>query len=110
MKDDQRLFLSLGTEVPARLTPEQTAWKLNFQPHDVPILVKAGILKPLGNPPPNALKYFAAQDILELCKDRVRLAKATNAIHQHWRRKNEPRQHRFGSGNNDAGQDPLSQV
>jgi hypothetical protein len=33
---------------------------LNCQPHDVPILVAARLLKPLGNPPPNSVKLFAA--------------------------------------------------
>ena len=95
MKDDQRQFLTILSQVPARLTPEQTAWLLNFQPHDVPVLVAARLLRPLGNPPANALKFFAAADILELSKDRVWLAKATNAIHEYWRRKNG---NRTGSG------------
>jgi hypothetical protein len=36
---------------------EQAAWVLNCQPHDVPILVAALLLKPLGNPPPHSVKY-----------------------------------------------------
>jgi hypothetical protein len=31
--------------VPARLTAEQAAWVLNCQPHDIPILVAAKLLK-----------------------------------------------------------------
>jgi hypothetical protein len=36
------------------------------QPHDVPLLVAARLLKPLGNPAPNGVKYYAAVEIVEL--------------------------------------------
>lgn len=75
-------------QLPARLTSEQTAWVLNCQAHDVPILVATRLLKPLGNPPPNGIKFFATADLLELAKDRSWLAKATNTICQHWQKKN----------------------
>ena len=88
MRDDQHRFLALLGQPPARLTTEQTAWLLNCQPHDVPILVSARLLKPLGSSPPNSVKYFATVDLLELAKDRAWLAKATNAVVQHWREKN----------------------
>lgn len=88
MRDDQHRFLSLVGQLPARLTAEQTAWVLNCQPHDVPILVAARLLKPLGNPPPNSVKYFAALEVVELGKDRTWLAKVTNALNQHWQKKN----------------------
>ncbi len=68
---------------------EQTAWVLNCQPHDVPVLVMARLLKPLGNPQPNGVKHFATPEILELTKDRTWLAKVTNAVSLHWRRKNQ---------------------
>ena len=87
MNDEQRHFLGLCSQVPARLSVEQTAWILNVPEHDVPVLVAAKVLRPLGNPPKNGVKYFAAMDILELCKDRAWLAKATNVIHQHWAKK-----------------------
>ena len=74
--------------LPARLTAEQTAWVLNCRPHDVPILVAARLLKPLGNPPPNSVKFFAASDVLDLAKDRVWLAKVTQTLIQHWQKKN----------------------
>jgi hypothetical protein len=46
------------------------------------------LLKPLGNPPPHSVKYFAASELLKQVKDRAWLAKATNAWNQHWRKKN----------------------
>jgi hypothetical protein len=59
---------------------------LNCQPHDVPILVAARLLKPLGNPWPNGIKFIASADLLELTKDRVWLVNVTNAVNQHWRK------------------------
>jgi hypothetical protein len=50
--------------------------------------VAARLLKPLGNPPANSVKFFAALELLEQTKDRAWLAKVTNAIVQHWQRKN----------------------
>jgi hypothetical protein len=50
--------------------------------------VVARLLKPLGNPAPNSIKYFAALDILDLVKDRTWLAKMTNVVGEHWREKN----------------------
>jgi hypothetical protein len=88
MREDQHRFLTLLGQLPARLTAEQTAWVLNCQPHDVPILVAARLLKPLGNPPPNSVKYFAALEVIEQGKDRTWLAKVTNALNQHWQKKN----------------------
>ena len=58
------------------------------QPHDVPILVAARLLKPLGNPPPNSVKFFVSSDILDLTKDRTWLAKVTQTLIQHWQKKN----------------------
>jgi hypothetical protein len=88
MREEQDRFLSLLGHPPARLTVEQTAWVLNCQPHDVPILVSARLLRPLGNPPPNGIKYFATADVLDAAKDRSWLAKITNTVSLHWQKKN----------------------
>lgn len=93
MKDEQRLFLSLLPQPIARLSVTQTAWVLNFQDHDIATLVAARLLKPLGSPPANGVKYFATGEVLELGRDPVWLARATNAIHEHWRVKNRSRYH-----------------
>jgi hypothetical protein len=88
MKEEQNQFMRLLGQLPARLTAEQAAWVINCQPHDVPVLVAARLLKPLGNPPQNSVKFFAALEVLEQSKDRNWLAKVTNALNQHWQRKN----------------------
>jgi len=88
MKDDQHRFLSLLGQLPVRLTAEQAGWVLNCQAHDIPALIAARLLKPLGNPSQNSTKYFATADLLELAKDRSWLVKLTNTINQHWQKKN----------------------
>ena len=107
MREDQRQFLALLRQPPARLTAEQTAWALNCQPHDVPILVMLRLLKPLGNPQPNSIKYFATTDILELANDRPWLAKMTSAVSQHWKAKNLQKK---GGALQRAEQDQVAQI
>ena len=80
-------FLNLKT-FPARLTSEQAAWLIGCQPHNLPALVAAKQLKPLGNTPANAVKYFCTAEVLELCRDRNWLARVTTAIQNNWARKN----------------------
>jgi hypothetical protein len=64
----------------------------------VPILVAARLLKPLGNSPPNCVKFFAASELLELVEDLAWLAKATNALNQHWQRRNAAKRNRSLNG------------
>ena len=88
MRDDQHRFLVLLGQLPARLTTEQAAWVLNCQPHDMPALMSARLLKPLANPAPNAIKFFATAELLENMTDRNWLVRVTATINQHWQRKN----------------------
>ena len=80
-------FLNLKT-IPARLNAEQAAWLIGCLPYNIPALVLAKQLKPLGNAPTNAVKYFCAADVLELCKDRNWLARVTAVIQNDWARRN----------------------
>jgi hypothetical protein len=106
MKEDQHRFLSLVGQLPARLTAEQTGWVLNCQPHDIPALIAARLLKPLGNPAQNGTKFFATVDILELLKDRSWLVKATNSINQHWQRQNARKKNHSADGSQN-GSSPV---
>jgi hypothetical protein len=54
----------------------------------VPVFVAAKLLKPLGNPPQNSVKFYCALEVLEQSKDRTWLAKVTNALNLYWQRKN----------------------
>ena len=91
MKEEQQQFLNRLGQPPARLTAEQTAWMLNCQQHDIPILVASRLLKPLGHPPANGIKFFATLEVMELTRDRNWLAKVTTAIYSHWHKQNAAR-------------------
>jgi len=52
------------------------------------LLVATKLVKPLAIPPPNSVKFFATLELLEQAKDRTWLVKITNALKQHWRKKN----------------------
>ena len=97
MRDEQHRRLTLFARPPARLTVEQTAWVLNCQRHDIPVLVAARLLRPLGNPPANGAKFFCATEILELALDRNWLVKMTNAVYAYWRTKNQNRRSPAGT-------------
>ena len=74
-------------DLPARLDVAATAKLLGFAEHDLQILMAAGRLTPLGDPAPNAPKWFAAVNLIRLATDEVWLHKATKEIAKHWRQK-----------------------
>lgn len=90
MKQEKKDFLSLPVP-PARITITETAWLLGFAEQDIAVLVAAELLKPLGHPPQSGSKYFAAAEIQELRNDSRWLAKASDTIVSHWKRKNAGR-------------------
>lgn len=75
--------------LPARLDSQQASELLGVQVHDLPTLVRAGLLKPLASPKPNAPKFFAAVELEELGRNRNWLEKAQRAIQRHWQLKNQ---------------------
>jgi hypothetical protein len=88
MNAERKDLLRVMQLPPARLDVQETAWYLGFAAHDVPVLVAAGLLKPLGHPPSNGVKYFAAASLAQLRDDLQWLARASDAIVRHWQRKN----------------------
>lgn len=90
MNSQQLQFLNLRN-VPARLTAEEAAWFLGFSPHDIPVLMASGLLKPLGQPVQNSVKYFAWAVLCELRQDARWQFRATNEVMQHWRKRNQKR-------------------
>ena len=106
MKEDQFRFLSLVGQLPARLTAEQAGWVLNCQAHDIPALINARLLKPLGNPSQNAAKYFATADVLEAMKDRAWLVKMTTAINTHWQKQNARKKDLCANGSLNGPSEP----
>lgn len=87
MQQEKQNFRNLKSP-PARLSAEETAWFLGFSPHEIPVLMANGLLKPLGRPPANGQKYFATATLEELRRDIKWLAKASDTIVDHWRCKN----------------------
>src|SRR5512138_2511683 len=80
--------------LPARLDVTATARLLGFAEHDIQILMGAGKLEPLGDPAPNAPKWFAAVEIIRLAADRGWLSRATKEVSKYWRHKRERRSKR----------------
>lgn len=74
--------------LPARLDVNQAAEIMGFLPHEITVLLKAGLLKPLGKPAANGHKFFCTAEVSELSKNRDWLDKATRAVAKHWRDRN----------------------
>jgi hypothetical protein len=75
--------------LPARIGVEGTSKRLGFAPYEIPILVKARLLKPLGKPSQNSRRWFATVEIEQLAQDREWLDKATRVIAEHFHEKSE---------------------
>ena len=78
-------------DLPARIDVVATAKLLGFTESDMQILMGAGKLTPLGDPAPNAPKWFAAVEMIRLAADRDWLHKATKEISKYWRNKRQRR-------------------
>jgi len=74
-------------QLPARLEVKTVAVLLAFSVSDIPVLIAAGLLKPLGKPAPNAPKFFARVQIERLGQDLDWLNQATRCVSQHWKSK-----------------------
>jgi hypothetical protein len=75
----------------ARLDVGATAKLLGFAEHDIQILMAVSKLTPLGDPAPNAPKWFAAVEMIRLAADQDWLHKSTKEISKYWRNKRERR-------------------
>ena len=95
MNSAQEQFLNLKT-MPARLKVEEAAWYLGFVPHEMTILMAAGVLKPLGHPPTTGVKHFSVVALEELRRDQKWLARASDCIVQYWKSCNEKKTARRG--------------
>jgi hypothetical protein len=75
--------------LPARLDAASTARLLGFAEHDIQVLLRVGKLTPLGDPAPNAPKWFAAIELIRLAADRDWLSRASREVSRYWRHKRE---------------------
>ena len=73
---------------PARLDVDQAAEVLGFLPHEISILLKAGLIKPLGKPASNGHKFFCTVEVSALSANRDWLDKATRTVAKHWKDRN----------------------
>jgi hypothetical protein len=95
-------FLNLR-QLPARVTVEQAAGILGIAPHEIPILMSRGLLKPLGHPAPNGQKFFLSALLQDSRRDEKWWGKACDAITDYWRYKNS----RKGQGTPANGRQSL---
>ena len=101
---DHRFSLLNLRRLPARLTALEAAVILGLQENDIPILVRAGLLKPLGNPAPNAHKYFSACQMEQLSADPDWLNKVTTRLSRYWRDKNQRKTKSDGAARDESSQ------
>jgi len=88
MNPERKEFLNLASP-PGRLNATEAAWKLGFEPDHIPILVSADLLKPLGHPPPGAMKFFLTAEIEQKKSDAKWMAKASEIVRLKIKDKNE---------------------
>jgi hypothetical protein len=79
----------------ARLDVSVTAKLLGFAESDIQVLMTVGKLTPLGDPAPNAPKWFAAVEMIRLATDQDWLHKATKEIAKYWKEKRHRHQTTF---------------
>jgi hypothetical protein len=87
MNPERKDFLNLRTK-PGRFTSEEAAWFLGFHPHEIPMLMGARLLEPLGDPAENGCKYFGIIYLERLKQDISWQAKASNAVVKYWKDRN----------------------
>jgi len=104
MDPERRLFLTLIV-LPAILSQQECAWYLGFRLHNIPRLVEAGLVFPLGHPEDNSVKHFALADLERLRADTKKLSRAMDAVQKGWKHKNRNKCSRrpITSGKSSAG-------
>jgi hypothetical protein len=85
MSPDLPLKIQPLGKFPAFMTKEKVAEALGVAKHNIPPLVRAGLLKPLGHPGRYCVKLFSRDIFAERLSDPVWLDKVAAAIHRHWR-------------------------
>jgi hypothetical protein len=94
---EREKYLNLRTK-PGKVTAEEAAWHLGFLAHEIPILLSAGLLPPLGEPAENGVKFFSTNDLDKLNQDRAWLSKACNVVVKYWKDRNLLRPTRNAQG------------
>ncbi len=87
---------------PACVGLEEATGLFGWPNYFLPFLVRAGHLKPLGNPPRNSIKFFATREVQKQAQDRAWLARVTNALNQHWQKNNSAKRQPATNGQGSA--------
>jgi hypothetical protein len=82
-------------EFGAYMTKEKVAKALGIATHNIPPLVREGLIKPFGHPQRYCVKLYSRDVLARQLADVVWLEKVAAAIHEHWRRKNARRQNQL---------------
>lgn len=77
--------------LPSRLNAEGVAVLVGCAVHDIPVVVRTGLLKPLGSPASNSVKYFASSETEAKISDVKWCARATNCLYNYWRDRRQPK-------------------
>ena len=88
MTADSPLKIQGLEKFPAVMTKEKVAEALGIAAHNIPPLVRVGLLKPLGRPGRYCVKHFSRDALAEKFASPEWLDKVVAAIHRHWRIKN----------------------
>ena len=78
-----RQSIGSGQPWPACIGVEQVAVMFGWPEYFLPVLVRAGHLKPLGKPSQNSRKWFATMELQRLAGDRDWLDKAIRIVEKH---------------------------
>ena|SRR5215469_11697175 len=97
-------------EFPIFLTEEHVSKLLGLGMHNIPVLVRAGLLKPLGrHHQPGCVRLFSKQALLAKSQDESWLGRVADAVKGHWREKNAARKLRLAKAGKSVGvEDPYS--
>jgi hypothetical protein len=88
MNPELSLKLQALYKLPVCITKEKIAEVLGIATHNIPPLVRAGLLKPLGHPGRYCVKYYSRDELAEKFQDAQWLNKVVAAVSRHWRNKN----------------------
>jgi hypothetical protein len=88
MNPESSLKIQELEKFPVVMTKEKVAEALGIATHNIPPLVRSGLLKPLGHPGRYCVKHFSRDALAQQLADMVWLNKVVTAIHRHWRIKN----------------------
>ena len=70
--------------LPSRLNAEEVAVLIGYCPHDIPILTRSGLIKPLGSPAANTVKYFSSVELEKKLADEKWSARITTCLYRYW--------------------------